>query len=122
MEEESDGIAQIFVDTLEDNIKEIYRKFPALTNPKKQVPIKLTEKDKKDFIEATVCHICGNQLDENKVRDHCHLTGRYRGAAHNECNLSYTLPKFVPVFFHNLSGYDSHLFVKKLKSVIDRES
>ena len=49
-----------------------------------------------------------------KVRDHCHFTGRYRGAAHNSCNLRYRKPNFMPVVFHNLSGYDSHLFVKNL--------
>jgi len=50
----------------------------------------------------------------SKVRDHCHLSGKFRGAAHNKCNLNYKLPKFYPVVFHNLSGYDSHLFIKKL--------
>ena len=49
-----------------------------------------------------------------KVRDHCHFTGRYRGAAHNLCNLKYRKPNFTPVVFHNLSGYDSHLFIKNL--------
>ena len=53
--------------------------------------------------------------DKNyKVRDHCHFTGRYRGAAHNSCNLKYRKPNFTPVVFHNLSGYDSHLFIKIL--------
>lgn len=42
------------------------------------------------------------------------ILGKYRGAAHNSCNLNYKLPKFIPIFFHNLSGYDSHLFVKTL--------
>ena len=49
-----------------------------------------------------------------KVRDHCHFSGRYRGAAHNKCNLKFRKPNFLPVFFHNLSGYDTHLFVKNL--------
>ena len=49
-----------------------------------------------------------------KVRDHCHYTGRYRGAAHNSCNLKYRKPNFTPVVFHNLSGYDGHLFIKNL--------
>ena len=52
--------------------------------------------------------------DDYKVRDHCHFTGRYRGAAHNSCNLKYRKPSFTPVVFHNLSGYDSHLFIKNL--------
>ena len=49
-----------------------------------------------------------------KVRDHCHFTGKYRGAAHNLCNLKYRKPNFTSVVFHNLSGYDSHLFIKNL--------
>ena len=48
-----------------------------------------------------------------KVRDHCHYTGRYRGAAHRNCNLQYKIPSYIPVVFHNLSGYDAHLFIKE---------
>ena len=60
--------------------------------------------------------ICEGEIDDDdkKVRDHCHFTGRYRGAAHNLCNLKYRKPNFTPVIFHNLSGYDSHLFIKNL--------
>jgi hypothetical protein len=50
------------------------------------------------------------------VCDHEHLTGEFRGVAHNICNLNYKLPKFVPIFAHNMSGYDAHLFVKELGS------
>lgn len=46
--------------------------------------------------------------------DHCHLTGSYRGATHSYCNIKFRLPKFLPVFFHNLAGYDAHLFIRKL--------
>lgn len=42
------------------------------------------------------------------------MTGKYRGAAHNSCNLLYQIAKFIPVFFHNFSSYDCHLFVKEL--------
>ena len=48
------------------------------------------------------------------VRDHCHFTGKYRGPAHNQCNRQFRKPKFTPIFFHNLSGYDSHLLIKNL--------
>ena len=54
-------------------------------------------------------------MGNNRVRDHCHFSGKFKGAAHNECNLNYKIPKFIPVVFHNLSGYDSHLLVKKLR-------
>ena len=54
------------------------------------------------------------ELGEDKVRDHYHYTGKYRGAACNKCNLKYKKANFTPVVFHNLSGYDAHLFIKNL--------
>ena len=54
------------------------------------------------------------ELGNDRVRDHCHLYGKFRGAAHELCNLKYKVPKFFPVVFHNLSVYDSHLFIKTL--------
>lgn len=70
--------------------------------------------ERKRFEAATKCHICEKELGEDKVRDHCHITGMFRGAAHNMCNLQYRIPKFFPVVFHNLTGYDAHLFIKKI--------
>ena len=49
-----------------------------------------------------------------KVRDHGHYSGLYRGAAHSSCNLQYKIPNYIPVIFHNLAGYDAHLFIKEL--------
>jgi hypothetical protein len=59
---------------------------------------------------------CGRKFTEKdyKVRDHCHYIGKYRGAAHNSCNLCMRSPKFIPVLFHNLEGYDAHLFIRNL--------
>ena len=72
------------------------------------------EKQKELFYKETTCWICNGEFDDDvKIRDHCHFTGRYRGAAHNSCNLKYRKPNLTPVVFHNLSGYDSHLFIKK---------
>ena len=48
------------------------------------------------------------------MRDHCHYTGLYRGPAHSLCNLRYKIPSYIPVVFHNLSGYDAHLFIREL--------
>ena len=74
-----------------------------------------TEEDEQEFNKTSDCWICGEHMNNNdRVRDHCHYTGRYRGAAHNRCNLQYRKPNNISVFFHNLAGYDSHLFIKRL--------
>ena len=97
----------------------IYRKY--YSKPK---PIKITPQEEKDFLSANVCHICEQDLNINKetgqilkVRDHCHFTGEYRSAAHNQCNLKCKKPPILPVVFHNLQNYDSHLFIKQLSKV-----
>ena len=55
-------------------------------------------------------------IESDKVRDHCHLTGKYRGAAHSKCNINVTQKQsnFIPFIFHNFSNYDCHMFFKKL--------
>ena len=70
--------------------------------------------DWSNYFKKSNCAICNGPLTGETVKDHNYLTGEFRGAAHNQCNLQYQLPKFVPVIFHNLSGYDSHLFIKQL--------
>ena len=70
--------------------------------------------DKTAYDNYTLCHICNEELGKDRVRDHCHMSGKFRGAAHEICNLKYKVPKYFPVVFHNLSGYDSHLFIKTL--------
>ena len=80
---------------------------------------------KESFQSSTVCFICERIFrageenpDKEKVRDHCHITGRYRGAAHNKCNLSWQISAQrlkIPVVFHNLKGYDCHLIMQKIR-------
>ena len=77
----------------------------------------MTMHDKMTNDNSTLCHICNEELGKDRVRDHCHLTGKYRGAAHEICNLKYKIPKFFSVVFHNLSGYDGHLFIKTLGNI-----
>ena len=66
-----------------------------------------------------ICYICKKEFSNNekknyKVRDHCHYTGKYRGAAHNICNFRYKVPKEIPIVFHNGSIYDYHFIIKEL--------
>ena len=84
----------------------------------------ITEKQEKQFRKATECYICKNPFkeDQTKVRDHCHFTGKYRGAAHEKCNLALRKVKDIPVFFHNLSGYDAHLIFQNLTKIKDIET
>ena len=74
----------------------------------------MTMHDKMDYDNSTLCNICIEELGEDRVPDHCHLTGKFRSPAHEVCNLKYKVEKFFPVVFHNLSGYDSHIFIKAL--------
>ena len=100
---EDEDVAKIFVEKLTEVTKSLRTK-----------PLRLTSSEQKSFEEANTCHICNCDLGEDKVRDHCHFTGQYRGAAHNKCNLMCKKPKVLPVIFHNLQGYDAHLFIKQL--------
>ena len=79
----------------------------------------LTTKEKIYHNEQEICYICKKEFDKNnkkyyKVRDHCHYTGKYRGAAHVVCNLRYKIPKEILVVFHNGSTYDYHFIIKEL--------
>ena len=76
----------------------------------------LTPKEMDRYKKSERCHICFKPFKEDnpKLRDHCHYTGRYRGPAHIKCNLQYKIPSYIPTIFHNLSGYDTHLFIKEL--------
>ena len=66
------------------------------------------------FQLSNCCWICDKLFDvgDDKVKDPCHITGKYRGAAHWSCNINLKLTKKIPVIFHNLIGYDSHLTIK----------
>ena len=111
---EEEDVIDIFIKWLEEDVKAI-----ANIKPKQMI---FTEEDRKQFNKASDCWICGEELGNDRVRDHCHFTGRYRGPAHNSCNLKYRKPKNISVFFHNLSGYDSHLFIKKLGTPDKKEN
>ena len=85
--------------------------------------LKMTSRDEGNFRKATRCLICNKRYkeDEEPVRDHCHITGKYRGSAHSACNLKLKISAEnirIPVIFHNLRGYDSHFIISELGELI----
>ena len=86
-------------------------------------PLRMTKDDEDKFQKADKCHICEKKYKKTdvRVRDHCHITGFYRGSAHQDCNLNFQITDKIPVIFHNLRGYDSHFIMQeigaKVKSV-----
>ena len=100
------------VEVLFDHLKMLECEFHRLFKMKK--PMEFTEADQAHHNAQTKCMFCDQELKGDKVRDHCHMTGKYRGAAHTDCNLQYNYRKWeVPVFCHNLKGYDSHFMVSQ---------
>ena len=76
----------------------------------------MTKEDIEDFKNSPKCWVCDNDYVDNdvKVRDHCHITGRYRGFAHRDCNTNLKLYHKIHLSFHNLKNYDSHLIMQEL--------
>ena len=76
----------------------------------------MSEEEEHLFQQSNSCWICKKLIDndEEKVRGHCHVTGRFRVAAHGSCNIYIQLTKKVPLIFHNLRGYNSHLSFSEL--------
>ena len=96
-----------------------------IINYEQKEMIPLTDNENKFYEEQEKCHICQKEFcyDKNekkkfkiyqKVRDHCHYTGKFRGAAHSICNLNYKVPQEIPVKIHNGSTYDYHFIIKEL--------
>ena len=89
----------------------------------------LTREQEREHWAADSCHLCGKGAmtrcekgsklaKTDRVRDHCHITGHYRGAAHSRCNLRARTVKELPVFVHNLKGYDAHLLFQGVADVV----
>ena len=76
----------------------------------------MTKEDNENFKNYTKCQIWDNEYVDNdvKVRDHCHITGKYRGSAHRDCNINLKLNNKIPVVFHNLKNYYSHFIMQEL--------
>ena len=99
-----------------------------IINYKEKEMILLTKKEEKNHNEQKVCHICTKEFNTDdsdkkyhKVKDHCHYTGKYRGAAHDTYNLRYKTSKEIPVVFHIGCTYDYHFIIKNLAEEVERE-
>ena len=106
---------QVEVKNCQDVIKDHFKK-----------PLKMSRRDESNFRKATRCHICREKYRDNEepVRDHCHVTGKYRGSAHKVCNLKLKISAEnikIPVFFHNLKGCNSHFIIQKLAELAREE-
>ncbi|XP_068675675.1 uncharacterized protein [Montipora foliosa] len=87
-------------------------------------PLRMTKDDEKEFQKADKCHICEKEYNETdvRVRDHCHITGQYRGSAHQDCNLNFQITDKIPVIFHNLRGYDSHFIMQEIGEIVKKHT
>ena len=83
--------------------------------------LKMIIKDENNYQNSNDCWICNEKIIKNKdkVRDHCHITGKYRDPAHKKCNLKLKIPRKLPIIFHNLEGYDGHLIFRELNNFKD---
>ena len=78
----------------------------------------ITDAEELEFKKSTMCHICEKELVDDRVRDHCHITGKYIGPAHNACNLNRIQSRInIPIFFHNGKCYDSHFIINEISSI-----
>ena len=90
-------------------------------------PLKMSNEDEQEFKKSTRCHICDKKYNEEdvRVRDHRHITGVFRGSAHQDCNLKLKMKPEeikIPVIFHNLRGYDSHFIMQKLGQIVKKHT
>ena len=111
-------------DCMKKFCKDLREHATKIINYEKKKMIPLTTEEKIHYNEQDICYICKKEFDKSnkkhyKVRDHCHYTGKYTGAAHNICNLRYKVPKEIPVVFHNGSTYDYHFIIKELVKEFD---
>ena len=117
-----ENVIQKFIQHLSREVKDCQK----VISEKAKRRLVMTESDEKDFQNAKKCWICQKRYkaDKNPVRDHCHITGKYRGSAYNTCNLKSQISAErikIPVIFHNLKGYDSHFIIEKLGDIMEEK-
>ena len=97
-------------------ISEQQKRINQIINENFNKRLKMKIEDENNYENSQDCWICNEKLDDKKIRDHCHITGKYRDAAHNQCNLKLKIPRKLPMIFHNLEGYDGHIIFKELNN------
>ena len=82
-------------------------------------PLKMIDEDEVNIKKADSCHMCNKKYTDKdiKVCDHCHITGKYKGSSHPDCNLNFKLTDKIPVISHNLRGYDSHFIMQNIGKI-----
>ena len=76
----------------------------------------MINEDEEIYNNSNICWICKEELNTGEVRGHCHISGKFRGPAHNKSNINLKLPKILPIIFHNLQGYDGYLIFKEISN------
>lgn len=105
--------AQKFIESLSNDVCRLYK----ILSVSRMISI--TDEERDNVNRAKCCHICKKAFAPNeiKVLDHDHFTGKFRGPAHNECNLQCKRCPFIPIIFHNFGNYDVNLFLKELANI-----
>ena len=113
-------------DCMKEFCRDLRKHTTKIINYEKKTRIPLIKKEEKNQNKQKVCYICKKNFNtddsdkkHHKVKDHCHHMGKYRGAAHNICNLRSRIPKEIPVVFHNGLTYDYHFIIKELAKEFD---
>ena len=107
-------------DCLKKFCQDLKKQVNLIVDYEKKEMIKLTQEEQYRHDTRKLCFLCKIPFFEDgknnyiKVKDHCHYTGKYRGAAHKICNMMYNTPREIPVVFHNGSSYDYHFIIKGL--------
>ena len=115
---------QVFIgdDCIVDMVKYLHKMSKKIIKEMREnTKIEMNEADNEAFNNADTCYLCGDCFNEEnkRVRDHCHRTGSFRGAACQKCNINHFSNRYLPVVFHNLSGFDSHFIIREAYKIID---
>lgn len=84
-----------------------------------EIPMTISIEQEKQFAESKECYLCGQVYSKSdiRVRDHSHVTGKYRGSCHRNCNLNLKVKKVLPIIIHNLKKYDNHIIIQGFNQI-----